>query len=116
MGGVDWTSREFYTYDTTTGELLDLKDIAIDVNNLKSFLHDKIKEYVNNNFTVVQTTDLYVTIEEIISKNENYGLIEDKFVAILPKYSIGSGADGVKLIEINKYDINPYLVEEYQIP
>lgn len=115
MGGVSWTGLELYTYDSKNGELLTIDNIAKDSNTLKQFLRTKIKEYVTNNFQNVSQNDLDSKINDILDDDENYGLSDDKFIIVLPKYSIGVGADGVKTVEIDKSEINNYLADQYKM-
>ncbi len=114
MGGVSWTAREFYTYDAQSGELLTIGTMAKNETELKNALREIIKNYVNNNFSYIQN-DVDKSIDEILNQNGNYGILDDQFVVVLPKYSFGSGADGVKTVEISKGVINSYLAEKYQL-
>lgn len=115
MGGVSWTGRELYSYSADNGELLTIGGIAKNETELRKFLHNQIKSYINSNFSSVQAADVDATIDEILNQTGNYGMLGDKFVVILPKYSVGSGADGVKIVEIGKGEINSYLTEKYQM-
>ena len=115
MGGVTWTAIEYYSYDTKTGDLLTLSNVAIDEDELKEFLHGKMEEYVKKNYEDVLSSDLDKAIDQILAEQGNWGLLEDKFIVILPKYSIESGAAGVQSVEINGSEVNEFLVEKYQI-
>lgn len=115
MGGVSWTGIELFTYDAETGNLLTIDDMAKDSDSLKQLLRDKTKEYINNNFQNILEKNVNSKINELLTQTGNYGLAGDKFIVVLPKYSIGDGASGVKTVEIDKSDINDYLVDKYKM-
>lgn len=115
MGGVSWTGIELFTYDAETGNLLTIDDMAKDSDSLKQFLREKTKAFITENYQHIQENDVDSKINQILDQNGNYGLAEDRFIVVLPKYSIGDGASGVKTVEIDKSDINDYLVDKYKM-
>ncbi len=115
FGGTSWSAEELYTYDIETGELLNINSFAKDEKEFKEFLTKKVKEYVKENFDESALSGLDSKVKDIIEKSGNYGMQYGSFSIILPKYSIGAGADGVRVVEISKDEINSYLKDRYQI-
>ena len=114
FGGVGWTAEEFYNYDAKTGNFLTLKNISTDYNKFNEIISNKVHEYINKNMNVI-VPDLEESVNDILNQDGNWGFTESGISIVLPKYSIGSGADGVHIVKIDKSDINQYLLEEYKI-
>ena len=115
FGGTSWSAEELYTYDIETGELLNINSFAKNEKEFKDFLMKKVTEYVKENFDKSALSGLDSKVKAIIETSGNYGMQYGSFSVILPKYSIGTGADGVKVVEISKDEINSYLKDRYQI-
>ena len=115
FGGVGWNAEEFYNYDAKTGELLTLESISTDYANFKKMISDKVRDYISNNIEDVLVSDVDQAINDILNQDGNWGFTETGINIQLPKYSIGSGADGVRTVKIDKSDVNSYLLEEYKI-
>ena len=113
FGGVSWADTKLYTYDTQYGELLSLKNIATDYDELIGKLYDiSVKNLEGRQLGLIDgwKDDL----KELIVESGNYGLIEGKIEIVLPKYSIAAGADGVIVIDIDKEEIKNFIKEQYR--
>lgn len=115
FGGVGWDATEIYTYDLKSGELADLKGFAKDEEKFVEFLTEKVKDYVKTSNMVYTSFELDNAVDAVLAIQGNYGIVDDKFKVILPKYSIGASADGVRIVEIEKNVINEYLKDNFQI-
>lgn len=115
FGGVGWDATEIYTYDLKSGELVDLKGFAKDEEKFVEFLSEEVKDFVKSSNMVYSSIELNSAIGTVLAEQGNYGIIDNKFEIVLPKYSIGTGADGVRIVEIEKDVINEYLKDNFQI-
>lgn len=97
LGGVSWDANSGYSFNIKTGELLKLKDIITDGTK-----YTKIAK--NSIMNALKTDSRYDTLnngyEEVVDstvkfdENKEVYLREDGVVLIIPKYVIGSGANG----------------------
>lgn len=97
LGGVSWDANSGYSFNIKTGEVLKLKDIITDGTK-----YTKIAK--NSIMNALKTDSRYDTLnngyEEVVDstvkfdENKEEYLREDGVVLIIPKYVIGSGADG----------------------
>ena len=115
FGGVGWTAKELYNYDAKTGKLLTLKSIASDYNNLEKTIVNKVVNHIKNNDIIVTVDNLETEINKLISTDGVWGYTNSGIEINLPKYSVSGGATGIITVEINKSDINGYLLENYKI-
>ena len=114
FGGVGWIAEEFYNYDAKTGSLLTLRNIATDYTNLKKVISDKVLNYIDTNINV-NVQNVEQSVNDILAQDGNWGFTESGIIIKIPKYSIGDGATGIHTVQIDKSDINPYLLEAYKI-
>lgn len=97
LEGVSWDANSGYSFNIKTGEVLKLKDIITDGTK-----YTKIAK--NSIMNALKTDSRYATLnngyEEVVDstvkfdENKEVYLREDGVVLIIPKYAIGSGADG----------------------
>lgn len=117
FGGVGWFEYKGYNYDKTTGELLTLKTITNDYNELykliKHEIDKKLKELKKENDTEF-TYENEKTLEELANKPGNWMFTEKGLDVIYQKYDIADGATGAITISIDKNLINEKLKENYQ--
>lgn len=50
LGGASWSNKKGYSFSTETGELLELKDIAINTDALKKYINETIIKYFKTNY------------------------------------------------------------------
>lgn len=127
FGGVNWDGKELFNYDKKTGDLLTLRNIASDYNNLEKTIENRIINHIKNNYPHIVsnmeelrnknliTNTIESEVNRIMSMDGNWGFTEEGIEINLPKSSIGTSADGIINITIDKSYINPYLLEEYKI-
>ena len=115
FGGAGWTAEEYYNFDAKTGKRLTLKNISSNYNDLEKNIVNKTVDYINKNVTVI-VDDVEKEVRELITSEDGvWGITKEGLEIKLPKNSIGTSADGIITVNINKTDVNKYLLENYEI-
>ena len=115
FGGVGWYGFWGYSYDITTGELLTLKSLSDNYNELEKILLTEIKnelEKLKTEFEIYEMSDQQII--EYINKTGNWILTEKGISVIFQEYEISDGATGAIKVDIAKNKINNCLKEEYK--
>lgn len=113
FGGVSWNDIKYYMYDLKSGEMVELKDITSDYEQLVDKLYNIVENYLETEKlgTVENWKD---KLKDIITESGNYGLLTDKLKIVLPKYSVSAGASGVIQIDVGYDELGDLIKEEYK--
>ena len=110
FGGVSWNDIKYYMYNLKSGEMVELKDITSDYEQLVEKLYDIAENYLE--IEKLGTAENWKDkLKDIITESGNYGLLTDKLQIVLPKYSVSAGASGVIQIDAD-YDKLGNLIKE----
>ena len=116
MGGTGWENKEYYNFSYTTGELLKIEDICIDVSKCRDIMIEYFLNELKKDERLPNLNEQYETIvKEELLKNNTWGYDSLGIRLVIPKYSIASGSDGLFEYTISKDVINEYLIDNYKI-
>ena len=114
FGGIPWDNNEGYNFDATTGNLLKLSDLGTEV--FDYVYNQSITQIEKNNTeSSCLEEDWKDRAKAELDKDGNWYFTKEGIKVIFPKYSLACGAEGSKIINISKKDINPYLNDKYKI-
>lgn len=116
IGGVDYNDRLGYTFNTQTGELLDLNDISTNINELINTCYTKILEYINSkNYEKDLDGTWQTTLKQLLYQNGVWYLTKDGLSFSFPKYSLGPGSIGVISYMISYDNLGNLISEDYKM-
>ncbi|MBE5822301.1 MAG: DUF3298 domain-containing protein [Clostridiales bacterium] len=117
FGVTSQTETLGYTFDLTTGELLDWKTL---VNNKEKYIYESKKIILeqlkkDSRYEEVVDNDLnYMdTIEYYIRQNDSWYFTEGKLCIVIPRYAIASGAAREFVFEIPLNEMNGIIKKYY---
>lgn len=114
FGGIPWDNNEGYNFDAVTGNLLKLDDLGTGVFDYiySQSISQIEKENIESSCLEGDWKDRAKTE---LNKDGNWYFTKNGIKVIFPKYSIACGAEGSRIINVSKSDINPYLNDQYKI-
>lgn len=115
IGESSWEEERVYSFDTKTGDLLTLKDIASDEDGLKQAIYKILVNTLTNKDYAKDLDDGWQkrVVKELNSQG-NWYLSEDGINYVFAKYTFGPGHIGIIKHTIKYKDINNYLSNEYK--
>lgn len=114
MGGVSWDNRVGYSFNTQTGNLLNLNDISTNVNELINTCYNKISEYINSKEYVNELDNQWqLKLKKLISEDGIWYLTKDGLSFSFPKYALGPGSIGIISYMISYDDLGNLISSEY---
>lgn len=115
IGGVDYNDRLGYTFNTQTGDLLDINEITTNTNNLINFCYTKLLEYINGKEYVKDLDGTWqVNLKKLIFQTGVWYLTKDGLSFSFPKYSLGPGTVDVISYIISFEDLDDLILDEYK--
>ena len=114
FGGIPWYNNEGYNFDATTGDLLKLDDLGTGV---LDYIYSQSISQIEKDDTESSCLegDWKDRAKTELNKDGNWYFTKNGIKVIFPKHSIACGAEGSRIIDISKNNINPYLNDQYKI-
>lgn len=115
LGQESWNKRFGYTFDTSSGNLLNLSDITNDFDNLVENIYNNISNYISKQEYSAQLDENWqLKLKELIQEEGNWHLTDEGIEFNFDKYSFGPGSiDSIKY-EIKYTDLNDLILDEYK--
>ena len=114
IGGVNYEDRTGYSFNTQTGELLNIDDISTNTNDLINICYTKLLEYISSKEYANELDSTWkVTLKQLISKNGVWYLTKDGLSFSFPRYSFGPGSIGVISYMISYDDLGNLISPNY---
>lgn len=115
MGVVSWNDRAGYSFDTQTGELLNINDITNNLDELTSTCYSKLYEYLLGQDYIEDLDENWQTkLNSLMLENGVWYLTKDGLSFSFPKYSLGPGYIDIISYTIGYDDLNDLILQEYQ--
>lgn len=117
FGGSEWNAKYLYNYNPNNGELLSLKDISDNYDELQKIVIKNTKEYLNKEY---KKEDLFLEdktdedLFDIIKTNGNWALTNEGLVVIFQKNDIAPSSTGIIEFTIDINNIKEYLNKDYK--
>ena len=117
FNGAKWDAKLLYNFNPNTGELLKLKDISNNYEELEKAIINKVREYLNKEY---QKDELFIEdksdneLFNIIEEDGNWAITEEGLIIIYQKDEIAPSSTGIIEINIDINDIKEYLNSEYK--
>ena len=114
IGGVNYEDRVGYSFNTQTGELLNIDDISTNTNELINLCYTKLLEYISSKEYANELDNTWkVSLKQLLSKDGVWYLTKDGLSFSFPRYSFGPGSIGVISYMISYDDLGDLISNEY---
>ncbi len=114
IGGVNYEDRVGYSFNTQTGELLNIGDISTNTNELINLCYTKLLEYISSKEYANELDNTWkVSLKQLLSKDGVWYLTKDGLSFSFPRYSFGPGSIGVISYMISYDDLGDLISNEY---
>lgn len=115
LGELSKSSRDAYTFNTSTGKILQFNFITDDETGLIEKCYDILFRYISRQ---EYSGDLDINwndnLKELINKEGVWYLTKDGIAFAFPKYSLGAGYIGVISYTVSYEDLGNLVKEEYK--
>ena len=115
IGESKWDEERVYSFNTKTGDILSIKDIASDEIGLRKAIYNLIVDYIDKqDYAKELDSDWKTRVSKEIITEGNWYLSNDGINYVFATYTYGPGHIGKIKYTVKYKDINNYLANEYK--
>lgn len=115
LGEFSRNSRDAYTFNTSTGELLSFEAITNNENELIEKCYSILSQYLaHQEYSGDLDINWHENLKALINKNGVWYLTKDGVAFAFPKYSLGAGYIGVISYTVSYDDLGDLILSEYK--